>query len=125
VSGELHALAALPLYPLVRRLGRPIAGLDDMEKLKFLTLSGLELQPVASRSAECAVPVPAKMIVAKPIRIQVKMKIGVAVEGSYSFTSNGRFETSCLGSDVSFYFFVVLSMLFFFCSFGADTLQPP
>jgi hypothetical protein len=40
-----------PEYPLDRRLGGPRAGVDDMEKLKFLTLLGLDplaVQPVAS-----------------------------------------------------------------------------
>jgi hypothetical protein len=32
------------------------AGLDDLEKRKFLTLPGLELQPVASRYTEYAIP---------------------------------------------------------------------
>jgi hypothetical protein len=39
----------------------PRAGLDDVEKRKFLTLPGLELrplalQPVASRYTDCAIP---------------------------------------------------------------------
>jgi hypothetical protein len=51
VSDQLHAPAALPRgkspqYPLVRRLGGPRAGLDDLEKRKVLTLPGLELQPL-------------------------------------------------------------------------------
>jgi hypothetical protein len=36
-----------PWYPLDRKLGDPRAGLDDMEKLKFLTLSGLKLRPLS------------------------------------------------------------------------------
>jgi hypothetical protein len=32
-----------PQYPLDRRLVVPIAGLNDMEKRKYLILSGLEL----------------------------------------------------------------------------------
>jgi hypothetical protein len=32
------------------------AGLDDVEKRQFLTLPGLELQPVASRYTDYAVP---------------------------------------------------------------------
>jgi hypothetical protein len=41
----------------------PRAGLDDVEKRKFLTLPGLELrllvfQPVVSRYADCAIPAP-------------------------------------------------------------------
>jgi hypothetical protein len=42
----------------------PRAGLDDMEKWKFLTLPGLELplplvvQPVASRYTDWAIPAP-------------------------------------------------------------------
>jgi hypothetical protein len=39
-----------PRYPLDRRLGGPQAGLDDIEKLKFLALLGLKLRPL-SRSA--------------------------------------------------------------------------
>jgi hypothetical protein len=38
----------------------PRASLDDWEKIKFLTLPGLELpslvQPVASRYTDCAIP---------------------------------------------------------------------
>jgi hypothetical protein len=38
----------------------PIVGLDDMEKRKFLTLSGLKLRllgrPVASSYTDCAIP---------------------------------------------------------------------
>jgi hypothetical protein len=39
------------------------AGLDDLEKEKFLTLPGLELRPlgrpaVASRYTDCAIPAP-------------------------------------------------------------------
>jgi hypothetical protein len=34
-----------PQYPFYRRLGGPRAGLDDMEKLNFFTLPGLELPP--------------------------------------------------------------------------------
>jgi hypothetical protein len=60
VSGQLHALAALPpgKSPGTHFIGGwvdPRADLDDMEKWKFFTLSGLELplplvvQPVASR----------------------------------------------------------------------------
>jgi hypothetical protein len=52
VSGQLHAPAALspreraPRYALDRRLGRPSAGLDDMQKRKFVTLPGLQLRPL-------------------------------------------------------------------------------
>jgi hypothetical protein len=42
VSGELHALAALPAGTGGWAL--PRAGLDDVEKRKFLTLPELELQ---------------------------------------------------------------------------------
>jgi hypothetical protein len=43
----------------------PRAGLDDVEKRKFLTLPGLELRPavaqsVASRYTDCAIPPPSK-----------------------------------------------------------------
>jgi hypothetical protein len=65
----LHAPAALPPG---KSLGThfigcwvdPRAGLDDMEKWKFFTLSGLELplplvvQPVASRYTDWAIPAP-------------------------------------------------------------------
>jgi hypothetical protein len=51
VSGQFHALAALP--PEKEPPGThwiegwvdPRAGLDDMEKRKFLTVPGLELRP--------------------------------------------------------------------------------
>jgi hypothetical protein len=36
----------------------PRAGLDDVQKRKFLTLPGLELQPVSSRYTDYAIPVP-------------------------------------------------------------------
>jgi hypothetical protein len=51
VSGQLHILAALPpgeSAPGTHSIGGwadPKAGLDDMEKWKFLTLPGLELRP--------------------------------------------------------------------------------
>jgi hypothetical protein len=62
----------LPLYPRERDPSThfiggwvdPRAGLDDMEKWKFLTLPGLELpppmvgQPVASRYTDWAIPAP-------------------------------------------------------------------
>jgi hypothetical protein len=52
VSGQLHAPTALPRgksprYPLDRRLGGPQSGLDDLEKRKFLTPPGLELQSLS------------------------------------------------------------------------------
>jgi hypothetical protein len=67
VSGQLHAPAALPngeRAPETHWIGGwvdPSAGLDDMEKWKFFTLPGLELQPsvvqpVASRYTDCAIP---------------------------------------------------------------------
>jgi hypothetical protein len=37
-------------YPVDRRLGGPQSGLDEVEKRKFLTLLGLELQPSLSSS---------------------------------------------------------------------------
>jgi hypothetical protein len=52
VSGQLHAPAALPLGergPGTHWTGGwvdPRASLDDVEKRKFLTLSGLELRPL-------------------------------------------------------------------------------
>jgi hypothetical protein len=33
-------------------------GLDDLEKIKFLTLPGLELQPVARSYTDYAIPAP-------------------------------------------------------------------
>jgi hypothetical protein len=65
VSGQLHAPAALPpgKSPGTHFIGGwvdPRAGLDDMEKWKYFTLSGLELslsvvvQPVASRYTDWA-----------------------------------------------------------------------
>jgi hypothetical protein len=49
VSGHFHPLAALhqekePPVPIVQE--DPRVGLDDMEKLNFLTLPGLELRPL-------------------------------------------------------------------------------
>jgi hypothetical protein len=35
-----------PLYPLEKSWVDPSAGLDDVEKRKFLTLPGLELRPL-------------------------------------------------------------------------------
>jgi hypothetical protein len=52
VSGQLHAPAALPpgeTAPGTQWIGGwvgPRAGLDDVEKRKFLTLPGLELRPL-------------------------------------------------------------------------------
>jgi hypothetical protein len=65
VSGQLHAPAALPPEEtacgahLIGGWVDPRAGLDDVEKRKFLTLPGLELrtsvfQPVASRYTDYA-----------------------------------------------------------------------
>jgi hypothetical protein len=64
VSGQLHAPAALspgkePPVPIGQEAGwAPRAGLDDVEKRKFLTLPGLELRPVASHYTYCAIPAP-------------------------------------------------------------------
>jgi hypothetical protein len=57
----------------------PRAGLDDVEKRKFLTLSGLELrpsavQPVASRYTDCPIPAPLIKIV---LKINIKEQIVV------------------------------------------------
>jgi hypothetical protein len=54
MSGQLHALTALPLEraPGTHWIGGWVshrASLDDVEKRKFLSLPRLELQPVASR----------------------------------------------------------------------------
>jgi hypothetical protein len=67
VSGQLHAPVALPRgksrgFPLVGAWVGPRAGLDDMEKGKFLNLPGLETptpsvaQPVATGLTDCATP---------------------------------------------------------------------
>jgi hypothetical protein len=45
----------------------PRAGLDDVERIKFLTLPGLELdpsvvQPVASRYTDYTIPAPSSVI---------------------------------------------------------------
>jgi hypothetical protein len=42
---SLYLRGNSPRYPLDRRLGDPRASLDDVEKIKFLTLQGLELRP--------------------------------------------------------------------------------
>jgi hypothetical protein len=39
------------------------AGVDDLEKRKFLTLPGLELQPVASRYTNYAIPAPIEYLI--------------------------------------------------------------
>jgi hypothetical protein len=68
VNGQFHAPAALPQGGKASGthwLGGwvdPRAGLDDMEKLKFLTLPEIEtrpsvVQPVASRYTDCATAV--------------------------------------------------------------------
>jgi hypothetical protein len=64
VSGQLHAPAGLPpgkkahsTYWIGGWVGTR-AGLDDVEKRKFLTLPGLELQLVASRYTDYAIPAP-------------------------------------------------------------------
>jgi hypothetical protein len=67
VSGQLHALAALPrrkspgAHSIWGWVG-PRAGLDDVEKRKNLTLPGLEIwplgRPAQSCYTDCAVPTP-------------------------------------------------------------------
>jgi hypothetical protein len=72
----VDSFTPLPLYPRERALGThfiggwvdPRVGLDDMEKWKFLTLSGLELPPpppvvqfVASRYTDWAIPAPCEI----------------------------------------------------------------
>jgi hypothetical protein len=42
----LYPRGKSPLVPSDRRLGGPRAGLDDVEKRKFLTVPGLELRPL-------------------------------------------------------------------------------
>jgi hypothetical protein len=67
VSGQLHVPAASPPgrspgTHFIEGWVDPRAGLDDMEKWKFLTLPGLELvpllvvQPVVSRYTDWAIP---------------------------------------------------------------------
>jgi hypothetical protein len=46
VVRSLYPWGKSPRYPLDRRLGGPIAGLDDVKKRQFLTLPGLELRPL-------------------------------------------------------------------------------
>jgi hypothetical protein len=50
LSGQFHAPAPAPaLAPGTHRIGGwvdPRAGLDDLEKRKFLTLPGLEIRPL-------------------------------------------------------------------------------
>jgi hypothetical protein len=69
VSDQLHSPASLPpaeRAPDVRWIGGwvdPRAGLDDVEKRKFLTLPGLEfrllaVQPVDSCYTDYAIPAP-------------------------------------------------------------------
>jgi hypothetical protein len=43
----LYPQGKSPWYPLDRRLGEPTAGLDNVEKKKFLSLSGLDLRPLS------------------------------------------------------------------------------
>jgi hypothetical protein len=61
VSGQLHAPAALPREraPGDHWIGGWVdltAGLDDLEKKKFLTLLGLELRPLGSPARPVAIP---------------------------------------------------------------------
>jgi hypothetical protein len=55
----LYPRAESPRYPLDGRWVDPRADLDDVEKEHFLTLSGLELRPLArpahSRYTNCAI----------------------------------------------------------------------
>jgi hypothetical protein len=71
MRGRLHAPAALPRGRArdshwLRGWLNPEAGLDDVDKRKFLTLPGLELRPpsvaqsVATRYTDCAIPAPAE-----------------------------------------------------------------
>jgi hypothetical protein len=47
---QLYPRGKSPRYPLYRRLDSPRAGLDDVEKRKFLTLSGLELRTLGRQA---------------------------------------------------------------------------
>lgn len=65
IAGELASLPweKSPQYSLDWRLGGPQTILDDIEKRKFLPLSGLELntsviQPKASHYTDCAMQAP-------------------------------------------------------------------
>jgi hypothetical protein len=66
VSGQLHASAALPpgeRTPGTHWIGGWVdlrAGLEDLEKRKFLNLPGLELRPLdrPARYTDYAIPVP-------------------------------------------------------------------
>jgi hypothetical protein len=57
----LYPQGKSPRYPLDRRLWGPRSDLDDVEKIKFLTVPELELRPlgcsvVASRYTDYAIP---------------------------------------------------------------------
>jgi hypothetical protein len=54
---QLHAPAALPRGKKPRFALDRMLGLDTVEKRKFLTQPGLELQPVASGYTDYAIPV--------------------------------------------------------------------
>jgi hypothetical protein len=73
VSCQLHAPADLPPGKEPTRIHwiggwvNPRAGLDDVEKRKFLILGGLELQPlvvqpVGSRYTDGAIPAPEAVV---------------------------------------------------------------
>jgi hypothetical protein len=61
----LYPRGKSPQYPLDRMLCGPQAGLDDVEKIKLLTVPGLELRPLgrlASRHTDYTIPAPLKKI---------------------------------------------------------------
>jgi hypothetical protein len=65
VSGQLHAIAALPPGPIIGGWVDLRASLDDVERRKFLTLPGLELQPLGRQArsqlhTDCTVSVGVK-----------------------------------------------------------------
>jgi hypothetical protein len=52
----LYPQGKSPRYPFDRRLGGPRAGLDDVEKRKFLTPPGLEIRPFGLPARSWAMP---------------------------------------------------------------------
>jgi hypothetical protein len=61
-----------PQYPFDGRLVGPIAGLDDVEKIKFLIPSRLELRPL-SRPGKIIV----RRLVSRMMRLTLEFSIGV------------------------------------------------
>jgi hypothetical protein len=64
----------------------PRAGLDNVEERKFLTLTGLKLQPVgcqptASRYTDCAIPAP---LILQHIWMKTCNALGFAIASEYT-----------------------------------------